>query len=310
MEITVGIDVSRDRLDVHLHPVGETLTLGNDQAGADALVARLAGITGLIGIGVEASGRYERLVAATLAAAGLPVVVLNPAQVRAYANAMGQRAKTDPIDARVIARFMLALRPEPRPLPDEKTSHLQALVARRRQLVEMLGAERQRHRLAAPGRVKLSLARMVSILGDELKALDSDIDHTVRGTPAWRTNEDLLASVPGIGKVISRTLLAELPQLGQLGSKPIAALVGLAPFTRQSGKWRGKSFISGGRDTVRTALFMGAMVATRHNPILKAFYNRLVAAGKPKMVALIATARKLLTILNAIIRDQKPWTPA
>lgn len=307
MEITVGIDVSKDRLDVHVHPLGERFAVGNDAAGAAALAARLAGLPGLIGVGIEASGRYERLAAATLVDAGLPLSVLNPAQVRSYAGALGQRAKTDPIDARVIAQFMLAVRPEPRSLPDAARAELAALMARRRQLVGMLVAERMRHRQAAPGRIRVSLARVVATLKDELKALDRDLDTTVRGTPAWRTNEDLLASVPGIGKVIGRTLLAELPELGRLGNRPIGALAGLAPHTRQSGKWRGRSFISGGRAVVRRVLFMGALVGIRHNPLLKAFYDRLVAAGKPRMVALIATARKLLTILNAIIREQKPW---
>lgn len=307
MEITVGIDVSKERLDVHVHPAGEQFAVGNDQAGAEALVERLRALPELLGIGVEASGRYERLVAGVLAAAGLPVLVLNPAQVRSYAGALGQRAKTDPLDARVIARFVAAVRPEPRPLADAQTSELQALMARRRQLVGMLVAEKARHRQAAPGRIRVSLARVVTMLEDELKALDRDIDTTVRGTPSWRANEDLLASVPGIGKIISRTLLAELRELGQLGNKPITALAGLAPFTRQSGQWRGRSFVAGGRAVVRSALFMGALVGIRHNSVLKAFYSRLVTAGKPKMVALIATARKLLTILNAIIRDQKPW---
>ena len=310
MEITVGIDVSKARLDVHVAPSGESFAVGNDEAGVAALVARLGQLDGLLGIGIEASGRYERLAVAELAAAGLPVMVLNPAQVRSYAQAIGFRAKTDPIDARLIALFVAAVRPEPRPLADAQTQALAALMARRRQLVEMLAAERARRSKAQPGRVRASLARVVTTLEDELKALDADIDRTVRGTPVWRDNENLLASVPGIGPIIARTMLAELPELGTLNPKQIAALAGLAPFTRQSGKWRGKSFIAGGRPTVRTALFMGALVAARHNPTLKAFNDRLLANGKPKLVALIATARKLLTILNAIIRDQKPWQPA
>jgi len=306
MEITVGVDVSKDRLDVHLHPSGESFAVDNDEAGIGELLRRLAGAS-LSGIGVEASGGYERLVVALLAAAGLPVLVLNPAQVRAYAGALGERAKTDPLDARLIALFLVAVRPERRPLPDAQTAELAALMARRRQLVGMLVAERARRQQAAPGRVRTSLARVVTTLEDELRGLDRDIDTTVRGTPAWRDNEDLLASVPGIGKTIARTLLAALPELGQLDRRQIAALAGLAPYTRQSGKWRGRSFVSGGRATVRNALFMGALVAARHNPPLKAFFNRLVVAGKPKLVALVATARKLLTILNAILRDRRPW---
>jgi transposase len=302
--------VSKAQLDVHVHPAGESFAVANDEAGVAELVERLGRIEGLTSIGIEASGRYERLAVAELAAAGLPVVVLNPAQVRHYAQAIGQRAKTDPIDARLIALFVAAVRPEPRTLPDAQTSELAALMARRRQIVTMLVAERMRRQQAAPGRVRTSIARVVTLLEDDLKDLDAGIDTMVRGTPVWREREDLLASVPGIGKTIARTLLAEMPELGSLGPKQIAALAGLAPYTRQSGKWRGRSFIGGGRTAVRAALFMGALVAARHNPSLKAFRDRLVAAGKPRLVAIIATARKLLTILNAILRDRKPWRQA
>lgn len=309
MEITVGVDVSKDRLDVHVHPAGDVFAVSNDDAGVAELCRRLE--TGKCdAIGLEASGGYERLAVGALAAAGLPVVVLNPMQVRAYAKALGQKAKTDPIDAAVIARFIAATQPELRPLPDAQTTQLSELIARRRQLVAMLVAERQRRSLARPGRARVSMARIVTALEDELRDLDGDLDKTIRGTPAWRENEDLLASVPGIGKTIARTLLAELPELGQLDRRQIAALAGLAPFTRQSGKWRGKSFVSGGRAPVRSALFMGAMVAARHNPTLKAFRDRLVEAGKPKLTAIIAVARKLLTILNAILRDRRPWQNA
>lgn len=310
MEITVGIDVSKAQLDVHVHPVGERFAVGNDEAGVAELTERLGRLDRLTCIGIEASGRYERLAVAQLAAAGLPVVVLNPAQVRHYGQAIGLRAKTDPIDARLIALFVEAVKPEPKPLAERETQDLAALMARRRQLVQMLAAERMRRAQAAPGPVRLSLARVLTTLEDALRELDGNIDTTVRGTPVWRDKENLLASVPGIGKTIARTLLAELPELGRLTPKQIAALAGLAPYTRQSGKWRGRSFIGGGRTAVRTALFMGALVAARHNPTLRAFRDRLVAAGKPKLVAIIATARKLLIILNAIIRDQKPWTPA
>lgn len=307
MEITVGIDVSKARLDVYVHPLGESFAVGNDEPGVQALCERLGRLAGLIGIGIEASGRYERLAVAELAAQGLPVVVLNPAQVSHYAKAIGQRAKTDPGDARLIALFIEAVRPEQRPLADSQTQDLAALMARRRQIVSMLVAEKARRQQTAPGLARVSIARSLTFLEDELKSLDLEIDKTVRGTPAWRDKENLLASVPGIGKTIARTLLAELPELGSLNPKEAAALAGLAPYTRQSGKWRGKSFIGGGRTSVRAALFMGALVAARHNPTLKAFRDRLVAAGKPKLVALIATARKLLIILNAIIRDRRPW---
>jgi transposase len=303
--VVVGIDVSKDRLDVHVRPSDETFVVRRDGDGIAALVERLTPLKPAA-IAVEATGGFEAVVAAGLAGAGLPVVVVNPAQVRAFANALGKRAKTDPIDAAVIARFVEATRPPIRPLPDEATQLLADLVARRRQIVAMIGAERQREK-RAPARIRRSIVRLVKALEKELASLDGDIDDAVRGSPAWVAKEDLLASVPGVGTVIARTAIAELPELGTLDRRQIAALVGLAPWTRQSGQWRGKSFIGGGRASVRAALFMGAMVAARHNPVLKAFRDKLVAAGKPKLVALIATARKLVTILNAIIRDQQPW---
>jgi transposase len=260
-------------------------------------------------IALEATGGFETVVTAALAAAALPVVVVNPVQVRAFARALGQRAKTDPIDAGVIAHFAEATRPQIRSLPDAETLLLADLVQRRRQIIEMIGAESQRLK-RAPDSLRKSIARLIKALQKELTSVDTDIDGAVRTSPAWRETEDLLTSVPGVGKTISRTLIAELPELGRLNRKQIAALAGLAPFTRQSGAWRGKSCIGGGRVSVRSALFMGAMVAKRHNPALKTFFDRLVAVGKPRMVALIAVARKLLTILNAILRDQKPWQNA
>lgn len=303
--VIVGIDVSKDRLDVAVRPGGEAFFVRRDGDGIAALIERL-GPLGPAAIAVEATGGFETVVAAGLAGAGLPVVVVNLAQVRAFANALGKRAKTDPIDAGVIAHFVEATKPAIRPLPDEETQLLADLVARRRQIVAMIGAERQRQK-RAPARIARSIVRLVKALEKELASLDHDIDDAVRGSPAWRDKEDLLASVPGIGKTIARTLIAELPELGSLDRRQVAALVGLAPWTRQSGQWRGKSFIGGGRAAVRTALFMGALVAARHNPTLKAFRDKLVAAGKPKLVAIIATARKLVTILNAVIRDRQPW---
>lgn len=307
-QVIVGIDVAKDRLDVAVHPSGEAFPVARTAAGLDVLVERLKPLAPYL-VALEASGGFETVVAASLAAAGLPVIVVNPTQVRSFAKALGQRAKTDPIDAAVIAHFAEATRIAPRPLPDEATRYLADLVARRRQIVEMIGAERQRE-TRAKSRLKKSIARLVKALEKELSSLNEDIDDTVRGTPAWAEKEDLLASVPGIGPTIARTLIAELPELGCLDRKQIAALAGLAPFTRQSGRWKGRSFIGGGRTEVRCALFMGAMVAKRWNPTLKVFFDRLVAAGKPKMVAIIAVARKLLTILNAIVRDQKPWQNA
>jgi transposase len=303
--VYVGIDVSKDRLDVHALPQGEALAVARNGEGVAQLVGRLKALAPTL-IALEATGGFETVVAAALAAASLPVVVVNPAQVRHFAQALGQRAKTDPIDAAVIARFAEATRPTARPLPDEMTQLLADLVARRRQIVEMMAAEGQRER-RADKRLKTSIARLRKALEKELAEIDGEIDDHMRGTPAWAEKEDLLASVPGVGPVIARTLIAELPELGALNRRQIAALAGLAPFTRQSGQWRGKSFIGGGRKAVRSMLFIGAMVAARHNPILKAFRDKLVKSGKPKIVALIAVARKLLTILNAIIRDAKPW---
>ena len=307
--IFVGIDVSKDRLDVAVRPSGEVFFVERNARGLERLVSRLRELSPHI-IALEATGGFETVVAAALAGAGLPVVIVNPAQIRAFARAIGRHAKTDPIDADVIAHFAEATKPQVRPLPDEATRVLADLVTRRRQIIEMIWAERQREQRITVLRLKKSIARLLKALEKELASLDADIDDAVRGSPAWREKEDLLASVPGVGPVIARTLIAELPELGQLGRKEIAALAGLAPFTRQSGQWRGKSFIAGGRVAVRSILFMGALVAKKHNPVLKAFFDRLVAAGKPKMVALVAVARKLLTILNAILRDGRPWQTA
>jgi transposase len=306
---TVGIDVSKDRLDVAVRPSGEAFAVERNAAGLDRLADRLRELSPRI-VALEATGGFETVAAAALAAVGLPVVIVNPAQVRNFAKALGQRAKTDPIDALVIAHFAEATKPQVRPLPDEATRLLADLVARRRQIIEMIGAERQREKRTTSRHSKKSIARLVRALEKELTSADTDIDDAVRGSPAWQEKEDLLASVPGVGPVIARTLIADLPELGRLDRKEIAALAGLAPFTRRSGQWRGRSFIGGGRTTVRTALFMGALVAKKHNPVLKAFFDRLVAAGKPKMVALIAVARKLLTILNAVLRDNRPWQNA
>jgi transposase len=307
--IAVGIDVSKDHLDIAVRPSGEAFTVERNAAGVEQLAERLRMLSPHV-VALEATGGFETVAAATLAAAGLPVVIVNPAQVRAFAKAIGQRAKTDPIDAAVIAHFAEATKPQVRPLPDEATRLLADLVARRRQIVEMIGAERQREKRMTAPHLRKSIVRLVKALEKELAGLNTDIDDAVRGSPVWREKEDLLKSVPGVGPIIASTLIAELPELGQCDRRQIAALAGLAPFTRQSGQWRGKSFIGGGREAVRTALFMGAMVAKQHNPVLKAFFDRLVASGKPKMIALIAVARKLLTILNAVIRDNRPWQTA
>jgi transposase len=306
MDSIVGIDVSKDRLDVHVLPSGEAFWVSRDAEGLAALIGRLEPLSpGLIAL--EATGGFESVAAAALAGAGLAVVVVNPAQVRHFAQALGRRAKTDAIDAMVIARFADATRPDVRSLPDEATRLLADLVARRRQLIAVIVAETQRAQGAALPRLVRSAKRVIAALQKELDETDKDLDEAVRGSPLWREKENLLASAPGVGPVTARTLLAELPELGTLSAKQIASLAGLAPYTRQSGQWKGKSMIGGGRKAIRSALFMAALSAMRFNPDLKAFRDRLIAAGKPKMVAVIAVARKLLTILNAILRDSQPW---
>lgn len=309
MDIVVGIDVSKDRLDVAVAPSGLTFAVANTHVGIEDLSVRLQSI-GAVAVALEATGGFEMLAAAALSAAGFAVIVVNPAQVRSYANAIGRRAKTDPIDAAVIAAFALATKPELRPLKDAETQALSALVARRRQIVQMIVAEENRAGLIVAKEAQKSIARLLKALKRELESLDTDLDEHIRKSPLWRVREQLLTSVPGVGPATARTLLAEMPELGRLDRRQIASLAGLAPWTRQSGTWKGKSFIGGGRGKVRAVLFMAALVAIRHNPVLKAFRDRLVAAGKPKIVAVVATMRKLLTILNAIIRDQKPWQNA
>lgn len=307
--IFVGIDVSKDRLDVHVRPSGEAFAVTRDGKGLEALVDRLRTLPPTL-IAVEATGGFETIVAAALAAAALPLAVINPAQVRHFAQALGKRAKTDPIDAEVIARFVEAVKPAPRPVPDEQARLLAELVARRRQIIEMIVAERQREKRAENVRVRKSLARTIKTLEKELPQIDGDIDTLVRGSPAWREKEDLLVTFPGVSNTLARTFLAEVPELGTLNRREIASLAGVAPFTRQSGRWKGKSMIGGGRAPLRAGLYMAALSATRYNPPLKGFYQRLLSAGKPKMVALIAVARKILTILNAMLRDRKQWQPA
>ena len=307
--IYVGIDVSKERLDVHVRPSGAAFVVARDGQGLQELVERLQTMSATL-IAVEATGGFETIVAAAIGGAGLPLVVVNPAQVRHFAQALGKRAKTDPIDAAVIALFAEAVKPPLRPLPSQAQRLLAELVGRRRQIVEMIVAERQREKRTATMRIRKGILRHIKVLEKELPEIDDEIGMLIRGTPAWREKEDLLISVPGIGKVLSFTVLAEIPELGDLTRRQIASLAGLAPFTRQSGAWRGKSMIAGGRTAARSALFLAALVGSRYNPVLKDFYQRLLALGKPKMVALVAVARKLLTILNAMLRDKTKWQPA
>ena len=309
MEMTpifVGIDVSKARLDIAVRPSGEIESVANDQAGIKALVKRLGEIHPTL-IVLEATGGFERPLMRGLASVALPAVVVNPRQVRDFAKATGQLAKTDRIDAEVLARFGEAVRPALRPLPDQITVELRALIARRRQLTEMIVAERNRLSGAAKA-VSKRIQAHIRWLEAELDRADKDLDQSIRQSPMWRENEDLLRSVPSIGPVISRTLLAELPELGRLNRKQIAALVGIAPLNRDSGTLRGRRTIWGGRATVRAALYMAALVASRRNLVIRAFYRRLRDAGKPAKVALVACMRKLLTILNAMIRHRTHWS--
>ena len=307
--VFVGIDVAKDRLDVHLRPSGEVLAVGHDGTGLTVLVERLAELAPALVV-LEATGGFEVTVAAALGAAQLPLAVVNPRQIRDFARATGRLAKTDRLDAEAIARFAEAVQPAPRPLPSAAARALGELVARRRQLVEMITSEGQRRRQARDPRLARRLDAHVTWLQKELAALETDLDDAVRGTPAWRAAEDLLASVPGIGKTSARTLIAELPELGRLDRRKIAALVGVAPINRDSGSFRGRRMVMGGRASVRTALYMPTLTAIRRNPPLPAFYQRLIGRGRPAKVAITACMRKLLIILNAILRDQTPWQPA
>jgi len=302
-----GVDVSKAHLDVAVRPTGERYSVANDPKGIDTLVGRLeeAGPPELVVL--EATGGFERLAAMALAASGIPVAVVNPRKARDFAKATGTLAKTDRLDAYVLARFAEALKPEPRALPDEEAVLLSEILDRRRQLIGMLVAENNRLSAIVSGPVKKRIRTHVGWLEKELKRAERDLEEVVEASPAWRENEVLLRSVPGVGPTLARTLLAELPELGSFTHKRLCALVGVAPFARDSGRMRGKREVWGGRARVRTALYMSAMVASRHNPLIREFYERLVEAGKPKKVALVACMRKLLSILNAMMRDRTPW---
>lgn len=301
----VGIDVAKGWLDVAQRPGGEAWRVTNDERGIADLVARLKALRPTLVL-LEATGGMEIAAVAALAAAGLDAVVVNPRQVRQFAGATGRLAKTDAIDAQVLAQFGEAVQPEVRPLPDTATQELAALVARRRQLIEMLTAEKNRLRLATK-KVRRNIEAHIRWLEGELLDLDDGLGDVIRSSPVWRERDDLLRSVPGVGPVLSSVLLAHLPELGRLNRKEIAALAGVAPLNRDSGQFRGRRTVWGGRSQVRAALYMAALVATRFNPAIRAFYQRLGAAGKPKKVALTACMRKLLTILNAMTRHQTPW---
>ena len=304
-KVYVGIDVAKRRLDIALWPTGEQRTLANDATDINELVTWLQTQQPQL-IVLEATGGYERAVVASLGAAALPVVVVNPRQVRDFARAVGRLAKTDTLDAAVLARFAEAVKPSPRPLPHAQMELLRALVTRRRQVVEMLTAERQRLASAQPPVQGLIQAHIAG-LEQELAHLEQELDRTLRQSPLWRAKERLLRSVPGIGPTVATVLLAEMPELGQLDRRQVAALAGVAPLNRDSGQHRGRRSVWGGRATVRTALYMAALAGTRWNPVLKNCYQRLLASGKAKKVALVACMRKLLTILNAMLRDGTAW---
>ena len=305
--IVVGIDVSKAALDVALRPSGEAWRCANNEAGIAELVGRLQALSPQL-IVLEATGGLERLMVAALALAGLPIAVVNPRQVRNFAKATGRLAKTDALDAAALAHFAEAIHPAPRPLPDAASQALAALVERRRQVVGMLTAEQNRFQQALPA-VRPKVAAHIQWLEQALKELDAEVDQMLRASPLWRERDQLLRSVPGVGPTVSLTLLAHLPELGQGSVKHLATLVGLAPLNRDSGAWRGTRAIWGGRRQVRSALYMAALVGVRHNPVLHAFYQRLLTHGKPKKVALTACMHKLLTILHAVLRDHTPWQP-
>lgn len=305
----VGIDVAKAELVISVLPSAERFTVGNDERGVHTLVERLRSMTPTL-IVLEATGGYELLAVAALAAAALPVLVVNPRQVRDFAKATGQLAKTDRIDADILARFADVVRPAVRAIPDADAQELEALLTRRRQLLEMLHAERNRTgQVFGTGKriVKKSLKNHISYLERELRMTDTDLGDMIKASPVWRERDELLQSVPGVGPVLSRTLLADLPELGRLSRREIAKLVGVAPLSRDSGTMRGRRFIQGGRATVRAVLYMAALVATKRNAVIRTFYRRLVAAGKPKKLALVACMRKLLTILNVMVRTTTPW---
>jgi transposase len=306
--VFVGIDVSKDQLDIALRPGEVRFRESNNDSGIQALIARLLSLKPQL-ILLEASGGYEILAAAFLRQAGLPAHIINPRQVREFARSTGKLAKTDKIDAAVLAHFAEALKPDLRPWPDEQQQELAALMSRRRQLVEMLVMEKNRLAMTFSPRVRRSLQTNLQSLKEQLQELEQDLDDFIRQSPIWLEKDQLLQSVPGIGPLTSQSLLAWVPELGTLNRRKIAALVGLAPFNRDSGQMRGKRTVWGGRARVRPPLYMATLAACRVNPAIRAFYLRLLAAGKSKKLALTACMRKLLTILNAILKQQQPWCP-
>ena len=304
-ELFVGVDVAKAHLDIAVRPTGAQWRAANDEAGIAGVVAALQKLAPTL-VSLEASGGWEQPLVLALGVAQIPTAVLNPRQVRDFAKATGQLAKTDEIDARVLAHFGDALRPDVRALPDAQSQALAALVARRQQIVAMLTAEK--HRLGpAAAAVRARIRAHIAWLQNELDALNTDLDRMIQDHPEWSGQQKLLKSVPGVGRVLALTLVAGLPELGKLNRRDIAHLVGVAPLNRDTGQRRGKRMIWGGRAHVRAVLYMATLVATRYNPTIHAFYERLCKAGKAKKVALTACMRKLLTILNTMTHNQTPW---
>jgi len=306
--VFVGVDVSKARLDVGMTGSDETWSVVTTSDGIAQLVERLGKIGPTLVV-MEATGGFEVAAAAALAAAEIPVVIANPRQVRDFARSTGQLAKTDMIDARMLALFAERVRPQVRALPGEDARALDAIIGRRRQIIDMITAEKNRLGFALPA-VKKSIEKHIRWLERQLSDVDSDLDSRIRKSPVWQAKSDLLQDVPGVGPNLARTLIAELPELGQLSHKQIAALVGVAPLARDSGVFRGKRMVWGGRASVRCALYMSILSATKWNPVIRPFYLRLRARGKPPKVAMVACMRKLLTILNAMVRDGREWDPS
>ena len=306
-EVFVGIDVSKARLDVHVRPSGEAISFANNDEGVRQLIGALKRHRPTLVL-LEATGRLEALVTAALGAQRLPVVVINPRQLRDFAKATGELAKTDQVDASMLSLFAERLRPEVRPLPDEASRELDAVLTRRRQVLDMLVAEKQRLSGARTGvarQIRAHIKYLERLLGD----IEADLDHRIAASPAWRARDDLLRSAKGVGPGLSRTLIGELPELGQLNRKQIAKLVGVAPLARDSGQVRGHRAIWGGRRQVRAVLYMATLSAIRSNPTIRNYYRHLLAEGKPKKVAVVACMRKLLVTLNAMVRTGTPWAP-
>jgi transposase len=304
--VFVGLDVSKQRLDVAVRPLGRHFATPNDDRGITQLVKRLAALKPQLVV-LEASGGYEFTVTVALAEAQLPVVLINPLTVRKFAGATGKLAKTDKIDAQVLAHFAEALRPEPRALPDQDQQVLKAALQRRVQVVKMIGQEKNRLEKTFIPALRQDIQAHLTWLQQRLEQLDQDLNDQIRRSPLWRDRDRLLQTIPGIGPIVSRAIMAQLPEAGTLSGKQAAALVGVAPYNRDSGRFRGRRMIRGGRSYLRRMLYMAAVVAARRNPVIRTFYHRLLAAGKPKKLALTACMRKLVLILNAMLKNNQPW---